>query len=272
MTPRWRSTFRVGSRTVEAVSDGCFTMREGFMNVPGYQHRFEDATGVAALPIASFVVRGDQTVLVDAGFGPRESPLLSGGALLTELAAIGVRPDDIDVVAISHLHSDHYGWLATDDAELVFEHAIVHIGRADYEAFVVDDDVEKWFRMPAHLREALARLHEAGRVVLIDDAVELVPGVVALPTPGHTPGHLAFAVRDGGEQLLVLGDAMYCPAQLTDADLTAVHDVDPDLARRSRLLIQRELEVHGSSAVGCHFPELQAARVLSGTIRAVNAS
>jgi glyoxylase-like metal-dependent hydrolase (beta-lactamase superfamily II) len=102
--------------------------------------------------------------------------------------------------------------------------------------------------------------------VLVDDATEIVAGLVAIPTPGHTPGHLAFSVRDGGEQLLVLGDAMYCPAQLTDADLTAMHDVDPVLARRSRQLIQRELEAHGTSAVGCHFPGLRGARLLSGTV------
>jgi hypothetical protein len=59
---------------------------------------------------------------------------------------------------------------------------------------------------------------------------------------------------------------MYCPAQLTDADLTAMHDVNPVLARRSRELLQRELEVHETSAVGCHFPGLHAARVLGGTV------
>jgi glyoxylase-like metal-dependent hydrolase (beta-lactamase superfamily II) len=92
----------------------------------------------------------------------------------------------------------------------------------------------------------------------------MVPGVGALPPPGHTPGHLAFAIRDHGERLLVLGDAMYCPAQLTDADLTAMHDVDPVLARRTRALIRRELDGHATSAVGCHFPGLRSARVVRG--------
>ena len=65
--------------------------------------------------------------------------------------------------------------------------------------------------MARHKKAALAELLDAGRVVLVDDAHEIVPGVVALPTPGHTPGHLAFAVRDHDESLLILGDAMYCP-------------------------------------------------------------
>jgi len=266
MHRRWRSKFRVGSRVVEAVSDGVFTMREGFMNVPGYHHQFEDATGVAALPIASFVLRGDRTVLMDAGYGPNESKSLSGGLLLDELEAIGIRPHDVDDIVVSHLHPDHDGWLATAEAEAIFQRATIHVGRGDYDAFVVNNDAERWLRMAPSLRAALSQLHEDGRVVLVDDATEILPGLVAIPTPGHTPGHLAFSVRDGGEQLLVLGDAMYCAAQLTDADLTAMHDVDAVLARRSRQLIQRELDAHGTSAVGCHFPGLRAARLLSGTV------
>ncbi|MBW8825224.1 MAG: MBL fold metallo-hydrolase [Acidobacteria bacterium] len=267
-----RSTFRVGSKRVEAVSDGWFTMREGFMNVPGYQHNFEDESGVATLPIASFVVFGDHVTLLDAGYGPHQSRSLTGGALLDELAAIGVQPADVDVVAISHLHLDHDGWLATEHAEAVFDQATIHMGRDDYELFVRDDAATQspGFKMAPHLREVLTALYDSGRVMLVDDATEIVPGIVALPTPGHTPGHLAFSIRDGGEQLLVLGDAMYCPAQLTDADLTAMHDVDPVLARRSRELIQREVEAHGTTAIGCHFPGLQAARVISSEVVAVS--
>jgi glyoxylase-like metal-dependent hydrolase (beta-lactamase superfamily II) len=217
-------------------------MVEGFMSVPGYQRELEDETGAAALPIGSFLVRGEQTVLLDAGYGPNQSENLEGGLLLEELATIGVRAKDIDVIAISHLHRDHYGWLATDDAEAVFGAAKIVIGEGDFDAFVLACDMEPRFRMAEPLRETLKGLFDEGRI------------------------ELAFAVRDGGEQLLILGDAMYCPAQLTDADLTAMHDVAPDLARRSRELIQRELERHGTSAVGCHFPGLGVARVVSGTV------
>jgi glyoxylase-like metal-dependent hydrolase (beta-lactamase superfamily II) len=266
---RFRSSFRVGDREVVGVSDGTFTMGEGFMNVAGYQHQFENAEGRAELPVASFVVRGEQTVLIDAGVGPIDLGTLSGGALLDELALVGVQPSDVEVIALSHLHLDHDGWLATKAGEIVFPNATIHVGRGDYEAFVVDDaQIDRPFRMARHTKAAMAELFAAGRIVLVDDALEITPGVVALPTPGHTPGHLAFAIRDRGERLLVLGDAMYCPAQLTDADLTAMHDVDPVLARRSRELIQRELESHETSAVGCHFPGLRAARVVGGAVTA----
>jgi glyoxylase-like metal-dependent hydrolase (beta-lactamase superfamily II) len=255
---------RVGDRHLLGVADGVFVMTEGFMNVPGYQHRFEDEQGVAELPVGSFVVPGERTVLIDAGVGPFAMQGLAGGALLGELAAIGVQPADVDVIAVSHLHLDHDGWIVTKADGVTFPNAVVHIGKADYEHFVTGDATG--FPMARHKRAGFHELFDAGRVVLVDDEVEIVPGVVALPTPGHTPGHLAFAVGDRHERVLVLGDAMYCPAQLTDTDLTAMHDVDPVLARRSRERIQREVERHGTDAVGCHFPGLRAARVVGGDV------
>jgi glyoxylase-like metal-dependent hydrolase (beta-lactamase superfamily II) len=270
MTRTWRSDFRVGDRTVHGVSDGVFTMREGFMNVPGFQRAYEDDEGVAAFPIASFLVPGERTVLVDAGAGPVERRNLSGGALLEELARLGCRPEEVDLLAVSHLHLDHDGWIATNDGEVVFPNATLRIGAGDYEMFVESDAAEGILAMAPHLKEVLRELHEAGRIEFVhDDSVEIAPGVIALPTPGHTPGHLAFAIRDHGDQLVILGDAMYCPEQLTDADLTAMHDVDPVLARRSRELIQREAERHGTTSVGCHFPGLRGARVIDGTVAEV---
>ena len=264
-TSQWRTEFRVGDRRVLGIADGMFTMTEGFMSVPGYQHHFDDATGSANLPVGSFVVEGDRTVLIDAGIGPFAIQGLVGGNLVDELAAIGVQPADVDDIALSHLHLDHDGWIATRDAGFTFANATVHVGRGDYERFVVSDPDDE-YRMARHKKEALVRLFDAGRVQLVEDVTEVLPGIVAIPTPGHTPGHLAFAVRDRGERLLILGDAMYCPAQLTEMDLTAMHDIDPALARRSRELLAREMESHEerTQGVGCHFPGLHAARVLGG--------
>jgi len=121
------------------IADGVFTMTDDFMSVPGYQHRFDDATGRANLPVGCFLVEGDRTVLIDAGLGPFAAENLVGGDLLDELAAIGVQPADVDIVAVSHLHLDHDGWIATRDAGLTFPNATVHVGRRDYEHFVVSD-------------------------------------------------------------------------------------------------------------------------------------
>ena len=262
---RWRKRFVAGTKTVVGVSDGAFFMAEGFMNRAGFQSRYEDAGGVAALPLAAFVVPGERNVLIDTGLGERSNRILCGGALIEELETAGFSPHDIDAVAVSHLHLDHDGWIATPEAEPVFPNATHWIGRGDFDYFVTGaDSVPDRFRPPSHLLAALQSLYDAGRLILVDDTTELEPGVVALPAPGHTPGHLVFAIGDSGDRLLVLGDAMYCPEQLTDADLTAMHDVDPVVARRTREAIQQEMERHGTAAVGCHFPGLAASRVVGG--------
>ena len=245
-------------------------MPDAFMNRPVPQPTAAPpAAGLAdaALPVGAFVVPGDRTVLIDAGVGPRQPPTLVGGALLGELARLGFRPTDIDMVAVTHRHLDHIGWLGTDDGDPVFENATVCIGRADFEYIVSVDEsaVPEPFRVPPGVRAALARSADTGRLLLVDDPVEVASGVVAIPAPGHTLGHVVVAVGDRDERLMLLGDSMYCPEQLTDADLTAVHDVDPVLARRTRETILREMDRHGTSALGCHFPGLRANRVLGGS-------
>ena len=156
VTSQWRREFRVGDRQVLGVADGVFTMTEGFMSVPGYQHQLADASGEANLPVGSFVVPGDETVLIDAGIGPFQTTDLVGGNLLAELAAVGVQPADVDLILVSHLHLDHDGWIATRDAGITFPNAVVHIGRGDYERFVVGD--EERFRMARHKKE-IGRAH-----------------------------------------------------------------------------------------------------------------
>src|SRR3954468_12699165 len=101
-------------------------MAEGFMNVPGFQVPFEDERGNAEFPVGSFLVPGEQTLLIDAGVGPFATDGLTGGALLDHLAILGVQPADIDVIAVSHLHLDHDGWLATRDSGVTFPNAAVH--------------------------------------------------------------------------------------------------------------------------------------------------
>ena len=166
-------------------------------------------------------------MLIDAGVGPFSTAGLSGGALLDELAALGVEPADIDVIAVSHLHLDHDGWLVTKRRGCHVPQRGRALGRRDYEYFVVDD-ASNDFRMARHKTAGFAELFDAGRVVLVDDATEIVPGVVALPTPGHTPAISRSRSATTTSRSLILGDTMYCPAQLTDCR------PDRDARHRSR--------------------------------------
>jgi glyoxylase-like metal-dependent hydrolase (beta-lactamase superfamily II) len=252
---------RVGNVPVLALNDGEFRMPADFLTDPTPHRELAGPDGVVRLPIGSFLIPGDEPVLVDLGFGPRADRMLTGGWLPGELAQAGYEPADIGTIALTHPHPDHVGWLATAEGELVFPNARVLLAEADWRHFVET----RTGALEGHVQEAFLRLRDSDRLVLLDAEHRVSRSITALPAPGHTPGHTVFVVHDNGERALLLGDAVHCPQQLTHADWGAVGDVDPELARRTREWLYRDLEAHDGAAIGCHFPGLFGWRLLGGT-------
>jgi glyoxylase-like metal-dependent hydrolase (beta-lactamase superfamily II) len=253
----------VGSTRVDAVTDGSFVARPGYFGAPATARpELFDRDGAAWLPIGCFVVRtGDRVVLVDAGMGPEaqrlpDGMLLVGGQLPTGLRALGVAAGDVTDVVCTHLHADHVGWLFDAEGEAAFPAADVWFGAADGQHFV-----EGPGEMAPHVRAGFRRLTGDPRLhPLAADAV-LAPGVEALLTPGHTPGHLCVSVTSGGVRLLLLGDAVTCPVQHAERGWHSMGDVDPVLADRTRQRLWRELADGRTTGVGAHFPLLAPGRV-----------
>jgi glyoxylase-like metal-dependent hydrolase (beta-lactamase superfamily II) len=260
-------TLTVGARTVIAVSDGSFVVEDGHMNVPCYQRRFAQRDGLTRVPIGAFLVPGEQTTLIDAGAGPLTYGSMHAGVLLDELAEQRVRPADVDAVALTHLHFDHIGWVAGPDSTPRFPNAIIYASAEDFDHFVVNPDpaAPRQYRLRDHLRRALLELAEAGRVVPVEDGTPITLGVTAIAAPGHSPGHVAYEVRDGDERLLVVGDAMIFGQELVDEDLFSTHDADPAVAAHSRARIRALAETPGTRVVGAHFPGLQPVALSSPT-------
>ena len=98
----------------------------------------------------------------------------------------------------------------------------------------------------------------------IDQDTTVAPGVTAVQTPGHTPGHLCVVVSSAGQRALLLGDAVTCPVQLDEPTWHSIGDAGPELANRTRERLWRELEGEDVTGTGAHFPELRFGRVLQG--------
>lgn len=267
VSARARRTLAVGDRRLLALSDGFIRIPPTFIGTTEHPTAAYDALhaelGEVRLPIGCFYLPGERNTLIDAGFGPadfEDRGLMVGGRLLEGLRQEGIRPGDVDVLVLSHLHSDHIGWVADLHGEPVFPEATVYVGREDWDHFVT------YGASPVpqpHVLEGLLRLCERGQVELVDGEVDLVPGVRRMPAPGHTPGHSVYVIHDGADRVLLLGDAMYCVHQLSELDWSAAQDVDPVLAARTRSHLARDLELGGGRALGCHFPGLVAGRVLA---------
>jgi glyoxylase-like metal-dependent hydrolase (beta-lactamase superfamily II) len=197
-------------------------------------------------------------VLIDAGLGPLDLDWLVGGQLPGALAAHGVAPEDIDTVVCTHLHLDHAGWIV-DDGKPFFPNATVRFGAADWQRWV--EDAKEGDR----IREAMLLLDRQHRLEAIDaDGASIAPGITARAAPGHTLGQQLLVISSGDERVMLLGDAVTCPVQLTEEDWQNVSDMDPALARRTRDALWAELEGTDTKFTAAHFPGLEFGRVLRG--------
>ena len=215
--------------------------------------------GWARMPAGDLLrFTGDRVVVIDAGAGRISNDVYHAGEFLESLAALGVSPDDVTDVVFTHLHFDHVGW-ATQKGTVVFPRATFRCHAHDWDHFVAGPDPE------AGSVRKLSPL--ADRLETFGDDSSVAPGITVRHAPGHTPGSAVVVVADGSERALLLGDVVHCPVELMENEWEAVVDVDPDLARRTREALARELEGSDVPVAAAHFPGLRFGRLLGGTGR-----
>ena len=185
---------------------------------------------------------------------------IEAGSMIDNLRSLGVEPDDVTDVVFTHLHIDHIGW-ASQDGAVTFRNATYRCAAPDWDHFMVH-----------HRGSEAERVQPAAdRFEHWDADTNLLPGLDTLSTPGHTPGSTTLVLSSGTERLMFLGDVVHCPVQLEDDEWGALFDVDPELARRTRIALAKELEGTDTRVSGAHFPELTFGRLLQaeGTRRFV---
>lgn len=264
----------LGALEVTFVPDGVIRMAP-VASFPGSRAeqwaanpQYLDDDGLVVMSLGALLVRtAGRTALIDLAWGPTTVAFgdddtaggISGGRLLDNLAKLGVRPTDVDVVLFSHLHGDHVGWALTPEGGLTFANATHHVGDAEWSYWSTEGRLGVGAAPSA---EHIAGLD--GSVSFLADGDRPLPGVDVVATPGHTPGHLSFVLSSGSERAVVLGDAVHCPIEIGDPEMSFLADVDPTLARSTREHIERELLGAGAGVVGPHFPDLVFGRLLPG--------
>jgi glyoxylase-like metal-dependent hydrolase (beta-lactamase superfamily II) len=261
------NTFKVGDLEVIAVSDGSVTFPATayFAGTTPEQwephERWTDHAGNLVFPFGCFLVRsGDTRVLIDTGLGPIHSDTWNGGALLGDLASAGVKPEDIDIVFITHLHADHCGTAALNVDGVMqptFPRASYRWTSAEQAHW--SGDLKKGTVARRDIFAAVAPRWRAA-----DGGISLAPGIDVYAMPGHTPGHAGVVLSSGDARAFVLGDGISCPVQLEEAEWSGLGDLDPTLARKNQEALAKEIEGNGALVGTSHFPGLTFGRVLSG--------
>ena len=201
---------------------------------------------------AFLINTGSKLVLIDTGTGGKldDQPEFHGaGHLISNLRAAGYRPEQVDEVYITHRGQDHIGGL-TLGRERAFPNALVRASKSEFDmfldpvqsaAFLAEahnaEKVRTWLQFTKDLFEPYIK---AGKFQSFDADIELLPGIRALATHGHTPGHTAYIVESRGQTLIVMGDLVLMGAlQFANPSLGSSFDADPKAAIEQRLRVFR---------------------------------
>ncbi|MGI3902253.1 MAG: MBL fold metallo-hydrolase [Janthinobacterium lividum] len=240
---------------------------------PGFIHPRED---LVYLSFHSYVLRsGGRTILVDTCVGncKERRSLPSWNMLRTpfleNLAAVGVRPEDVDIVLSTHLHADHVGWntrLLDGRWVPTFPNARYLMERTEFEHF---RDLHATHPAVPVTRGAFADsvlpVVDSGQAMLVemDHVLEGIrgDGIWLEPSVGHSPGHVCVHVGKGRDQAILSGDVIHSPIQFTHPDLCSAADFDRDGSRRSRRALMERLAETGALLLTSHFPNPTAGRL-----------
>ncbi|MGW7069301.1 MBL fold metallo-hydrolase [Streptomyces sp. NPDC054855] len=279
VTPSWT----VGDLTVHRVDEVHLPPQTGPWLLPGatpeivarspwLQPDFADEQRVLRLASHSFAVEVDGLrVLVDTGIGngkQRANPAWDNldSDYLTRLTQAGFSPETVDLVVLTHLHTDHVGWNTRaegDDWVPTFPNARYVTARSEWDYWAGVDMDEPRRQM---FRDSVHPIEEAGLLDLVDvpaGGADIAQGVRLRPTPGHTPGQVAVELRSHGESALITGDCIHHPVQLTHPDLGSCVDIDPAAAARTRHQLLGELSGTSTLLLGSHFPPPTAGHVIT---------
>ena len=212
--------------------------------------------GTVFAPFNPMVVNtGSKLVLIDTGYGPIAPTV---GLLPQSLAAAGIDPKSIDIVLISHLHGDHINGIKKPDGSLAFPNAEIKVPAEDWAFWMSDENMAKapegFFKASFGFnRKVFGDIKT--RVTVYQWGSEVAPGITAVETAGHTPGHTSFVIASGASKLFFQADVTNVPDLfLRNPEWQVMFDSEPEKAVATRKRVYDMVSAEKMFVSGYHFP------------------
>ena len=260
-----------GTTKITTISDGSITLPAGLTFDTMPQLELEPIINEFSLSRNQLVRECNVTlletanrkILFDVGAGVY---FLDGmGTILASLGEKGLVPEDITDVIFTHAHPDHIWGVLDDFDDLLFPDAMYHIGRTEWDYWWDPETVNRVDQGRVETAVGAKTRFEAlqDQIEFFDDGDEPIPGILALMTPGHTPGHMSFEIANGSQSALVVGDAIndHHVAFKRPNWLNGL-DQNPEEAAQTRQKLLNRISNEDMVIIGFHFPEGGIGRVV----------
>jgi glyoxylase-like metal-dependent hydrolase (beta-lactamase superfamily II) len=257
-------TYKVGSIEVTALYDGiwekphdpAFIKNASVDETKAALSQAGLTTDFVSIPLTVVALKvGDEHILVDSGSGGQWQP--TAGKLHANMKAAGIDPAKIRTILISHFHPDHiFGLMEKGTNNPMFPDAEVMVSATEYKWWTEAGRVEKLPEGRKALGQRIQTVFPTWKnFKLVDREMDVAPGIRLVNAPGHTPGHAAFHVSSGNQQLMISNDTAYVPALLAPhPEWQGAYDQDGPLAVESRRKLLDRVIAEKMMICGAHFP------------------